>query len=46
MPTELLETFPQTADYLYGSWLRLAEEVFIIGLASWAITVKVDFFIY
>ena len=46
VPTELPGTFRLTADHLYGPWLGLAEEAFILGPASRAIMIKVDFFIY
>ena len=46
MPTELLGSFPQIADYLYGPRLWLAEEAFILGLTSWAIMIKTNFFLY
>ena len=46
MPTKFSGTFPQTADHLYEPRLGLAKETFILGLAPWAIMVKVDFFIY
>ena len=46
VPIELPETFPRTADHLYGPRFGLAEEAFILNPAPWAIMVNVDFFIY
>jgi len=46
MPTELHGSFPQTADYLYGPRLWLAEEALILGPTSWAIMIKSNFFLY
>jgi len=46
VPTELPGTFPQMADHLHETRPWLAEETFILGLISWAVMIKTDFFIY
>ena len=46
MPIELPGSFLQTADYLYGPQLWLAEEAFILGPTSQAIMIKTNFFLY